>query len=271
MEFEYPLVPDLDAYLERIGYKGSRELTRENLNELVHCHQMTVPFESLDCSIYHKPISLEIPHIYEKVVTNRRGGYCFELNGLFVSLLRTFGFDAVSVYCRLMGGRSVMGPCMHRGCWIKLDGKEYFADVGFGGAMAPFAVELSSEPQTFYGETYWIEEGQLGWKNLMRKRHNGLGDGGVADDAVAPVLYFAPMAFPGMDFNALNAQTSAPTSGFSSRIWVTMRTPNGYTAIMGNKLTVVENRVKTEVELTEEEIPGKIWELYGVKECEYTV
>lgn len=270
MEFEYPLVPDLDAYLERIGYHGDRKLTRENLNELVHCHQLTVPFESLDCSVYHKPISLEIPHLYEKVVTHRRGGYCFELNGIFVSLLRSFGFDAVSVYCRLMGGRPVMGPCMHRGCWIKLDGKEYFADVGFGGAMAPFAVELSPEKQTFYGETYWIEEGQLGWKNLMRQRHNGLGDGGIADDAVAPVLYFAPMAFPGMDFNALNAQTSGPNGTFTRFVWATMRTPNGYTAIMGNKLTVVENRVKTETELTPEEVTAKLLELYNIREVEYS-
>ena len=268
LEFTYDPVPDLDAYLARINYKGSRELTRENLNELVRCHQMSVPFESLDCSIYKKPISLEIPHLYEKVVEHHRGGYCFELNGLFVSLLRSFGFDAVSVFCRLMGWGAI-GPCMHRGCMIRLDGKRYFCDVGFGGAMAPFAVEFSSEPQTFYGETYWIEEGQEGWMDLKRLRHNGLGDEGAYTDEEVEVAYFAPMAFPGCDFNALNGITSAPNSGFSTRVWVAMRTEDGYMNFMGDKLTIVKDRVKTEEIIPEEDTAKVLKEKFGLEPCEY--
>lgn len=271
MEFTYDPVPDLDAYLARIGYTGSRELTRENLNALVYAHQLAVPFESLDCSIYQKPISLEIPHLFEKVVEHRRGGYCFELNGLFVSLLRTFGFDAVSVMCRLVGMRPTLGPVMHRGCLIRLDGKQYFADVGFGGAMAPFAVELSPEHQTFYGETYWFEEGQEGWKNLKRLRHAGLGDGGEYNDEEAEVLYFAPIAFPGMDFNALNAITSAPTSGFSQRVWVTMRTADGYMNFMGSTLTTVKDRVRTDVEVPEEDVARVLKEKFNLEPCEYAI
>jgi len=271
LEFTYDNVPDLDGYLDRIGYHSSRELTRDNLNELVRRHQMSVPFESLDCSIYKKTVTLDIPHLFEKVVTNRRGGYCFELNGIFVAMLRTFGFDAVSVMCRLVGNRPALGPVMHRGCLIRLDGKKYFADVGFGGAMAPFAVEVSEQKQTVFDETYWIEDGQEGWLNLMRLKHNGIGDEGIVEDTVVPVLYFAPIAFPDYDFNAINALTSAPESNFSNRVWVTMRTESGYISLMNTTLTVVENRIKTVTELTENEIPQKLWDLFGLRECEYTL
>ena len=114
-EFIYEPLPDLEAYLARIGYTGSRELSRENLNELVYCHQCSVPFENLSCCDYGEPVVMDIPSLYDKVVTRHRGGYCFELNGIFAALLRAFGFDAYSVMCRLARSDEIR-PVMHRRC-----------------------------------------------------------------------------------------------------------------------------------------------------------
>ena len=82
-ELTYQPLPDVDAYLARMNYTGSREVCLQTLNDLIYTHQCNVPFENLDCCDYHIPVSLEIDHLFEKVVLKRRGGYCFELNGIF--------------------------------------------------------------------------------------------------------------------------------------------------------------------------------------------
>ena len=200
-EFIYEPLPDLEAYLARIGYTGSRELSRENLNELVYCHQCSVPFENLSCCDYGEPVVMDIPSLYDKVVTRHRGGYCFELNGIFAALLRAFGFDAYSVMCRLARSDEIR-PVMHRGVVIRLDGKHYFCDVGYGGAMAPFAIELSPKRQTFHGETYWIDEAPDGWYRVSRRRGagNAIGEDNTAEPEDVVVVFFLLAAFMDADF-----------------------------------------------------------------------
>jgi len=269
----YEPLPDLDSYLQRIGYTGTRELTRENLNALVYAHQCTVPFENLDCCRYGEPIRLDIPHLYEKIVTNRRGGYCFELNGAFAAMLRAFGFDAYTTTCRLARGEFPR-PVMHRGCVIRLDGKTYFCDVGFGGPMAPFAVELSAEPQTFYGETYWITALDDGWYRLCRRKGEGnsIGDDNTVEAGEAPVAFFPLTAFMDEDFSPFSYQCSAiPTARFVTRLWANLRTPTGYKSLINTEYTVVVNGVKTVTEIPEDKLDDMLLSEFGIKKCEYLI
>jgi arylamine N-acetyltransferase len=74
--------PEVRAYLERIGYDGPLDGSAEALAELQERHLHTVPYENLDV-LRRVPLSLEIPDLFDKIVTRRRGGYCFELNALF--------------------------------------------------------------------------------------------------------------------------------------------------------------------------------------------
>ena len=78
---------DVPSYLKRIDYRGSLELTVEVLNELQYAHLLSVPFENLDIHLGH-PILLKEAKLFEKLVTQRRGGFCYELNGLFTALLQ---------------------------------------------------------------------------------------------------------------------------------------------------------------------------------------
>ena len=78
---------DICAYLNRIGYTGTRETSRENLDTLLRCHLETVPFEKLECSGSGAPLSNALDVLYDKVVVRRRGGICFELNSLLYGLL----------------------------------------------------------------------------------------------------------------------------------------------------------------------------------------
>ncbi|HYK47600.1 MAG TPA: arylamine N-acetyltransferase, partial [Parafilimonas sp.] len=73
---------DVDRYLRRINYEGTREPNLTLLAALQKQHLLHVPFENLDIH-YKTPIELNVPRIFEKVVHNKRGGFCYELNGLF--------------------------------------------------------------------------------------------------------------------------------------------------------------------------------------------
>ena len=91
--------------------------------------------------------SLEIEDIFRKIVVDRRGGYCFELNTLFRVLLNGLGFDAYQVIASLVDEQGVAAPPAHNGIVCALDGQKYFIDVGFGGPVPFFAMELCEGDQ----------------------------------------------------------------------------------------------------------------------------
>ena len=96
---------DVDAYLRRIGAERPKTLTPQSLSGLVRAHLEQVPFESLELTEAHTEPSLTPEGLFEKIVCNRRGGYCFELNKLFYLLLQELGFDCRSVAVRCIIGR----------------------------------------------------------------------------------------------------------------------------------------------------------------------
>ena len=81
---------DLDAYFARIGYSGPRAPTLETLKALHFAHATAIPFENLDV-LAKRPILLDPPVLQKKLVAQKRGGYCFEVNGLFAAVLRQLG------------------------------------------------------------------------------------------------------------------------------------------------------------------------------------
>src|SRR5262245_1566225 len=83
---------DTNAYLKRIDYRGRLDPTAETLRGLHVAHMLSVPFENLDIPL-GRPIVLDEDALFDKIVARRRGGFCYELNGLFAALLRSLGFD----------------------------------------------------------------------------------------------------------------------------------------------------------------------------------
>src|SRR6185503_11310160 len=82
----------IKAYLERINYRGSIAPTAETLRDLQVAHLLAVPFENLSIHA-NEPVVLDDESLFTKIVANRRGGFCYELNGLFAALLRALGFN----------------------------------------------------------------------------------------------------------------------------------------------------------------------------------
>ncbi len=140
----------LKEYLGRIGFRGVPRPDLATLNELQRTHVRNVPFENLDVQL-GRPIVMDPDACYDKVVHRRRGGWCFELNGVLGWALREIGFDVV----RLSGGvrRDLAGDRQlgnHLCLLVRLD-KPYLVDVGFGSSLSqPIPLEPSTHEQPPY-------------------------------------------------------------------------------------------------------------------------
>jgi len=125
---------NLQAYLERVNYHGSIAPTAETLRALQVAHLLTVPFENL--SIHAgEPIVLEDEALFSKIVERRRGGFCYEANGLFAALLRAIGFDVTMLSAEVAQAEgSFSQPFDHMTLMVKLE-QRWLVDVGFGDSF----------------------------------------------------------------------------------------------------------------------------------------
>ncbi|HBB88391.1 MAG TPA: acetyltransferase [Blastocatellia bacterium] len=125
---------DIKAYLERINFHGPLAPTAETLRALQVAHLLTVPFENL--SIHAgQPIVLEDEALFRKIVTNCRGGFCYEANGLFAALLRALGFDVTMLSAGVANAAGEFGPDFdHMALMVQLD-QRWLVDVGFGDSF----------------------------------------------------------------------------------------------------------------------------------------
>jgi len=138
---------NIKAYLERINYHGSLAPTAETLRELQHAHLLTVPFENL--SIHAKqPIVLEDEALFTKIVERRRGGFCYEANGLFAALLHALGFDVAMLSAGVANAEGEFGPDFdHMTLMVSLE-QRWLVDVGFGDSFCePLLLDEQSEQQ----------------------------------------------------------------------------------------------------------------------------
>jgi N-hydroxyarylamine O-acetyltransferase len=125
---------DISKYLERINYHGSPESTVETLQALHEAHLLSVPFENLDIAL-GREIVLDEAALWRKIVEHRRGGFCYELNGLFVLLLRALGFQVDMLSAEVAGSTGEFGPEFdHMTLLVHLE-KDWIADVGFGDSF----------------------------------------------------------------------------------------------------------------------------------------
>ncbi len=230
-------IPSVEAYLQRIGAEAPRKgLTLEYLDELIRRHQCSVPFENLDIYDYHRPISLEIPDLFDKIVTRRRGGYCFELNGLFLQLLRDLGYNAWPCVCRGLLRPGVASPILHRAVLVRLDHKVYLCDVGFGGPSSSCALPLEEgTPRTCLGKTFYLRKAADTWWTVVQQH---------TEEEDQEVLCFSTSVMEPVDFIPLSYYCStAADSYFLTQRMASLRTPEGSISISG--MTFKETSGKT--------------------------
>jgi len=136
---------DCDRYLRRIGFDAPVRVDHATLAALQRAHLLAVPFDALDCHL-GRPVSVEPADAYRKVVEQGRGGFCFELNGLFGWLLTELGFDVTLLAARPFTGDGTLAPPFsHLALAVELE-RPWLVDVGFGYfAREPLALDDAGE------------------------------------------------------------------------------------------------------------------------------
>ena len=145
-------------YLQRLGYDSPPAPSLRTLQDLQLRHVCSFAFENLS-SLMRLPVPIDLASVEQKVLLEGRGGYCYELNQMFLALLQELGFDA-----RGITGRVVMGgppdartARTHRLSLVTLDGVRYITDVGFGGMVPSSPLLLDTEVvQTTAHEPYRV-------------------------------------------------------------------------------------------------------------------
>ncbi|MDD5199496.1 MAG: arylamine N-acetyltransferase [Terrimicrobiaceae bacterium] len=122
----------LDAYLARIDWSGPLDPEPATLAALHRHHIHAIPFENID-PLTGRPISLDPADLTDKLIRRRRGGYCFEQNGLFLLALESIGFRTRSLCARVCISEGRYGPRSHQITLVDFEGAAWLADVGFGG------------------------------------------------------------------------------------------------------------------------------------------
>ena len=221
---------NLEAYFRRIGYTGAPDPTLATLRELHLKHPLAIAFENLD-PLARRPVRLELPALQDKLVTQRRGGYCFEQNLLFAHVLRAIGLDPVALVARVVWDRGDDGsrPRTHMLLLVDLDEGRFIADVGFGGLTMTAPLRLDAvEPQRTPHETFQIFRD--GDSYAVEAEAGGL---------VKTLYRFDLQPQRQVDIEVLNHYVAThPSSPFLESLMAARAAPDGRYALRDNRLTV---------------------------------
>ena len=246
---------DVAAYLERINYRGPLEPTAETLRGLHVAHLLAVPFENL--SIHAgEPIVLDDEALFDKVVARRRGGFCYELNGLFAALLRALGFEVEMLAAGVWSETRGFGPEFdHMTLLVNLE-ERWLADVGFGESFVE-PLRLDERGVQTQGTRAFRIEGE-GDRLVLSKRDEG-GDW-VAEYrfSLTPHVYadYAEMC---------HHQQTSPESHFTQGRICTRLTPEGRVTLSRLRLITTDGDGRRERELSgEQEYAEALREHFGV-------
>lgn len=159
-----------EKYLQRIGIEKSDFVPNlENLKHLQQQHLLNIPFENLDIH-WKKPIDLSSDALYQKIVENKRGGFCYELNGLFFELLQKIGYESKRVSARVSDGKGDFGQEFdHLAIITRIKGEDYLVDVGFGDFCAEPIKFVLDEEQTDANGTFLIKQFDENYFEVVKK------------------------------------------------------------------------------------------------------
>ncbi|MET0595310.1 MAG: arylamine N-acetyltransferase [Polyangiaceae bacterium] len=255
---------DLDAYFQRIGYRGPTSPTLETLNGIVNHHVQAIPFENLDI-LLGRGIDISPASLEQKLVFARRGGYCFEQNGFLLLVLRALGFDAtpISARVRYQRPRDFIPPRTHVFLRVEIGGESWLADVGVGGFSLTSALRLdtSEEQATPHEPRRIVREGHILYHQVR-----------LADDW-HDICEFTLEEMPDIDRELGNWFTSThPQSHFKNRLLAARALPDGARNTLLNRELTRRRRsgVETRIIATPDELLTVLHDDFGLHFAEGT-
>ena len=251
--------PDLAAYFARIGYSGPRTATLATLNGIVSAHAQTIPFENLDV-LLGRGINLDPAVVEQKLVHQKRGGYCFEQNTLLLHVLTALGYRVapISARVRWQKPRDQIATRTHVFLRVELDGESWLADVGVGSNSLTSAIRLlaGAEQATPHEPRRLVREGPL-W--IHQTCHGG---------EWLDVCEFTLEEMPPIDREVANWFTSAhPQSHFRNRLIAARAAPDGRRlAVLNNEFIVrhADGRADKRIIASADELLAILAENFGL-------
>jgi N-hydroxyarylamine O-acetyltransferase len=243
----------IDPYLARINYTGPRQPTPEVLRALHVQHLLTVPFENLDIHLGREIVPDE-QRILDKVVGQRRGGFCYELNGAFAALLRALGFEVEMLSARVPRADGTTSPEFdHMTLLVHAGGERWLADVGFGECfLHPKRIDFAGDQPDPCG-TFRIEQ---------RDARDWL-----LSSAQQSEYLFSLEPHPLADYAAMcRYHQTSPQSSFTQKRVCTLATTTGRMTLRDDRLIITENGTKREEPIdTDDAWRATLREKFGVE------
>ncbi|KXH81808.1 arylamine N-acetyltransferase [Sporosarcina sp. HYO08] len=244
---------DIQKYLKRMKATDASEQSLVQLAELQMNHVRQIPFENLDV-IRKVPIYLNLTTIFKKLVEKHRGGYCYELNGLFHWLLNELGFQAHLIAGTVLRPNGKWAKAdTHAAILVHLQDQLFLVDVGFGAATPHEPIPLNGTTQENSNGIYIIKKNDDFTFDLMRKR-----------DGDFHTLYrFRTNPKNLLDFHegCVFNQVS-PASTFTHADIVTRATETGKITLNDQKLTIIDHGILIENNITTEQEKHRILKEY---------
>ena len=246
---------NVDEYLKRIDYTGSLRVDAETLRNLQLAHLRNVPFENL--SIHAgEPIVLNDEALFTKIVSNRRGGFCYELNGLFSWLLRTLGFEVFMLAAEVANREGGFGPKFdHMALMVNLE-ERWLADVGFGDSFVePLLIDEDGIQQQA-AEVFRIVPDD---SHLIVMRRD-------TDQDWKPEYRFTLQTYNYADFEEMcRFHQTSPESHFTKSRICSRATQDGRITLSGLRLITTSKQERDELDLTsEDEFERVLKEQFGI-------
>ena len=248
----------IETYLKRIRYSGPVSLSGETLSQLQKAHIAAIPYENIDI-LNNIPLSVNPQIIYKKVIENQRGGFCFELNGIFSELLESLGFKVTSYLSRFLLNRSEDIPIpTHRVLKVECVDGVYIADVGTF-VDAP-RVALRFEKEVVQSD---------GFRSYVYREDTALGQVLYQQDLETGEMkrFYSFMECPYYhdDFALPSFYTEKhPDSRFAKEFMISTKTDEEYFALYGNKLIRIKARNTVKQNVDEEDIDDVLAEFFNI-------
>lgn len=248
----------LVQYFERINYTGNSEINLENLTKLQKGHLYNVPYENLD-QMNSVPLSLSPEGVFDKIVNCRRGGYCFENQGLLCYALRSLGYDVVQYAGRFMNEPGIIQMRRHRILVVTLDGKRYVCDVGMRSetSRVPLLLVEGLVQTDGVGEYKYVKDDFYGWV-IMQK---------LPDKEWKPLYGFTEEVQVDDDFVMPSFFCEKhPDSPFNTIMKIAIYTDDSNLNIVDNEYKVYRMGRCVEESIIEDENEARrmLWDKFGV-------
>ena len=242
---------EVDAFLERVDLDPDAVRadapSLDTLRRLLSAHVHAIPFENLAIvddpagAVGGEGVTLDVPHLHRKIVERGRGGFCFELNGLFAAVLDALGYEVDLAAARILRDGKAPLPANHATVVVSLD-RQYVADAGHGWPQMARPTPLDGDPTGEDGTgVSWrvVESDRPDVSHEMQSR--------VDDEDWEPRYAFGPSPRDLSYFRATcDYLASAPESWFATNTVVRQRTENGWKRLSADTFTRVEDGERTE-------------------------